>query len=386
MLGCLILGVLIVTNQSSIVTRGPANANASLNEAWTVARDTAASPDQLAAAEAKARRTLKREPLNSVAMSLIGAIRERQGKPAETEALMNAAVSINHRENIADLWLFDHLLAQKRYDPAFLRADALLRREADFTAQLFPRLVDSLSDPAAIDPLARRLAKAPSWRNIFTRSILDTYADPGPPFALLSAIKRAGGQVTPEELTSLLNRLVANKRYEEAYLDWILFLPDNMTSKIAYVYDGDFAGLPDSKPFGWNFADGASGVVENPPDRGDPALHIIYDGVANRTFPSQLLVIPPGHYVLDGQVMSGTTASAGRMEWVVTCEGQQQALADTVAPVATLGQWTRFSVGFTITPACPAQRLTLRAIHAQQSADIDLWYDKVNILPAGSAP
>ena len=122
MLGCLILGVLIVTNQSSIVTRGPANANASLNEAWTVARDTAASPDQLAAAEAKARRTLKREPLNSVAMSLIGAIRERQGKPAETEALMNAAVSINHRENIADLWLFDHLLAQKRYDPAFLRA------------------------------------------------------------------------------------------------------------------------------------------------------------------------------------------------------------------------------------------------------------------------
>ncbi len=382
----LVLAGLIFTNDSSIVTRGPANANASLNAAWQIVRDPAADAGKLADAESNARRTLAREPLNSVAMSLIGAIRERQGRPADTEALMTAAVNINHRENIADLWLFDHLLAQKNYDAAFLRADALLRREADFTSQLFPRLAGSLNDPNAIPPLARRLAKAPAWRNIFTRDIMDTYADSNGPFSLLSEIQKSGGQVTPEELTALLTRLVANKRYDEAYLDWILFLPDKMTTRIAYVYDGDFAGLPDSKPFGWNFADGASGVMEPPPDRpSDPALHIIYDGVANRNFPSQLLVVPPGRYQLKGEVMSGTPASAGRMEWVVTCEGQPTALAEAIAPAGVAGQWSQFTADFTISAACPAQRLTLRAIHAPQGADIDLWYDKVNIVPAGSA-
>ncbi len=378
------LAALVLSNDSSIVTRGPANANASLNALWDTVKDQSADTAKLDAAARQAHMTLHREPLNSVAMSLIGTIKDREGGAKNAEALMNAAVSINHRENIADLWLFDHLLAQRRYEPAFVRADSLLRREAEFTTQLFPRLASSLNDPEAAAPLAKRLAKGPAWRNVFTEKVIQSQPDPGVLFKLFSSIKDAKGTISPEELTGLLTRLVALGRFDEAYLDWILFLPDGVTSKLSNVYDGDFDGMPDSKPFGWNFTDGASGLVEPPEDRNDPALHVLYDGMVARQFPSQLMVIPPGRYSLIGEVKSETPTSAGRMAWIVQCEGQPVVLATAPAP-ATGGQWRKFSTDFVVPAGCPGQRLVLKGITGDRRADINLWYDKLNVVPAGAA-
>lgn len=382
--GSLLLIVLILRNDSSIVTRGPANANQSLNAAWNVVRNPQASPAQLALAEDKARATLHREPLNSVAISLIGTLRERQGKSAESLALMNAAVRINHRENIAELWLFDHLLAEKKYDQAFVRADALLRREQNFTRQLLPQLSASLSDPAAYEPLGQRLAKAPSWRPVFMEAFGETQPNPAATFKLYAAIKAAKGEITPDELSALLLRLVAAGRYEEAYLDWLILLPDQVASKVTNIYDGDFSGLPDSRPFGWNFSQGAIGFIEPPPGRDDPALHIIYNGSAKRDFPAQLLVLPPGQYALVGEVMSATPASAGRLNWQIQCiDNPGEPVGRAVAP-DTAGRWARFSATFAIPPGCTAQRLVLEKSATDQEAEVDIWYDKLNVQPAGS--
>ncbi len=384
-LGAVLLLVLILRNDSSIVTRGPANANQSLNAAWNIVRSPSASPTQLIAAETKARVTLHREPLNSVAISLIGTLRERQGKAADSQALMSAAVRTNHRENIAELWLFDHLLAEKNYDQAFVRADALLRREQNFTRQLLPQLSASLTDPAAYEPLGQRLAKAPSWRPVFMEALSETHPNPAATFKLYAAIKAARGEITPDELSALLLQLVAAGRYEEAYLDWLILLPDQVASKVTNIYDGDFSGLPDTRPFGWNFSQGATGFIEPPPGRDDPALHIIYNGSAKREFPAQLLVLPPGQYALVGEVMTATTSSAGRLGWQIQCVGDPP-VAVALAPVPdTAGRWVRFSTPFAVPPGCSAQRLVLDKSAAAQEAEIDVWYDKLNVQPAGAA-
>ncbi|MEI7933019.1 MAG: hypothetical protein WCI21_08200, partial [Alphaproteobacteria bacterium] len=214
-----------------------------------------------------------------------------------------------------------------------------------------------------------------------------TGSDPRRLFTLYAAIKKAKGEITPRELNALLTSVIATGRFEEAYLDWIILLPDSATSKLAYVYDGDFASLPEFPPFGWNSTSASSTYVEAPPGRTDPALHVVYDGVAERGFPSQLIVLPVGRYALTGEVMSATPSSEGRMQWAIDCVSAEPEgrLASLPAP-NTSGQWIRFSTAFTVPAGCPAQRLMLIRTPSDKAADIDLWYDKLNVVPAGAAP
>jgi hypothetical protein len=385
-MACLGLAGMILGNDSSIVTRGPAATDKSLSAGWALVQKPGASPADLEEAESRARSTLRREPLNSVAVSLIGAIRERQGNLADSERMMKAAVAINHRENVASLWLFNHSLSHRDYDQAFLSADMLLRREERFVPQLEPQIINSLEDPAAIEPLGRRLAKRPGWRAPLTELLGASKTNASGLFTLYAAIKKAGGEISPNELSALLNRLLSEQRYEEAYLDWIILLPDSATSKLTYVYDGDFSGLPEFRPFGWNFTNGSSSYVESPPGRGDPALHVVYDGVANRQFPAQLLVLPVGRYTFTGDVMSATPATEGRMEWTISCVRQtgNEELARAPAP-NTAGEWRRFSMALSVPPGCPAQMLALGRTPSEKEADIDLWYDHLKVLPAGAS-
>lgn len=382
-----VLAVLIVGNHSNLVTRGPNSPPAALDAAWEVVNNPDSTPDQLARAEDAARTALRKEPLSSSPVSLVAAIRDRQGQTDKAENLMRVAAKLNGRANIAQLWLFNHLLAQQKYDEAFTYADALLRRETDFTEQLFPELAGTLNDPAAVAPLARRLAKNPAWRPVFTEAVIENYPDPTGAFTLLSDIRASGGVVSQTELTAYLTRLVVAHRYEEAYLNWVLFLPEDVSSHLANVYDGEFDDLPAVRPFGWDIGGSISGDIESPPgslQEQDPALHVRYDGLAGRKFPQQLLVLPPGRYVLKGQVMTTTAASAGRLAWTVQCVGTANDLVRAPAP-DTDNAWQGFEAAFTISKDCPAQRLALSAGASESRADVDAWYDAISVEPAGSA-
>ena len=401
-LGGVGLAVLIVTNQASIVTRGPALADDRLDAIWGIVKGeqiteelsgdgtkvTEGKPPTAAELEDANRRVVKvlrREPLNSIAISLLANIRLRQGKDAAGEALMVAAERINHRENIADLWLFDRLLARKDYEGAFRAADALLRREKAFSQQLFPQLISSMNDPKALDALAKRLAKGPDWRPGYTDAIGQSTTNTQSVFRLLAAIKAAGGQITHDEMASVVARLVSLGRFEEAYLDWLILMPDEATAKLAYVYDGDFENLPDARPFGWALSGGTGAYVETPPGHGDDALHVNYAGQANPDFAAQLVVIPPGRYELTGEVMTSSRDTEGKLAWQINCmDGLRTPLLSAPAPAAD-GQWRSFSIAFTVPAGCQAQGLALRRVGLQRTPELDIWYDKLNIRPAGGA-
>ena len=385
-LGCAILAALILTNRASIVTRGPGLADARLNAIWSVVRNEAATTADLEEANRKTLNILRREPLNSIAVSLAANIRFRQGRAAEGEALMMAAQRVNHRENMADLWLFDHLLARKDYAGAFRAADALLRREREFTQQLFPVLTSSLNDPNAVPELAKRLAKSPGWRPVFTEAIGRSTTDPQAVFSLLAAIKSAGGDVTHDEMSNVVTRLISARRFEEAYLDWLILMPDEATSKVAYVYDGAFESLPDARPFGWNLNSAGGAYIEPAQGRTDEALHVLYSGAADRDFATQLVIIPPGHYRLTGEILTSNRTTSGQLAWQLLCADQARSQLMSAPATESTGQWRAFSVAFTVPGGCPAQSLVLKRATTNRAPEIDVWYDKLIIRPTGDAP
>lgn len=383
----LCMAVLVVTsNRASVVSRGPSNPVV-LESAWAIVNNPQASEAQLAEAESLARQALAREPLLTNGATLIATIRDRQGRDDEAEALMRKASSLNHRSNVADLWLFRAHLDARRYEEAFLHADALLRRQTEFTEQLFPLLARTMNDPSSIPPLGERLAKQPSWRMNFLQGVIFSHPDPAAPFGLMQEIKAAGGELTPIETRVYLARLIRDQLYEEAYLAWLLFLPDDISTRVTHIYDGDFDSFPDAQPFGWNFFAGARGSIEAPTLHGrpdDPALYVYHDGVTQVGFPGQLLVLPPGRYVLSGEVLTETPESGDRFSWLISCVGSAQPLLRTTMP-DTDDRWREFAQAFVVPTGCEAQQLELVAVRDDRRVDIRAWFDKISVEPEQGA-
>lgn len=363
--------------QLGVATPTPAG---QLGEAWSVLSQPAAERDY-AKAERLAKSALERQPLQSGAASLLAVIAEQRGDKPSAARLMRAAANLSRRDNIADYWLFDHEIKAGAFDQAALHADALLRRDfLSVESYIYPRLLAGFSNPAFGKAVAQRLAKRPEWRPRFLSFANAKLPNPGAPFIIFSAMQAAGSRPTAEELEPYYRRLIAAGQYEEAYLSWVLFLPQETVSRLENVYDGDFEGWVETPPFGWNFDAGVRGSIESsePYGRAGMALRVEYDGLTLPKMPSQILILPPGRYRLTGLVMTTSAESAGRMAWAVNCAAGQ-ALLPVVPVPDTKGSWARFSQDLSVPEGCKGQTLTLTPLPGGQRANIEIWFDQLSI-------
>jgi hypothetical protein len=97
-----------------------------------------------------------------------------------------------------------------------------------------------------------------------------------------------------------------------------------------------------------------------------------------------MVVIPPGSYTFSGEVLTSTSDSVGNIGWEMRCMVQPQPVVLTAPAPNTGGQWKRFSIPFSVPSGCTAQSLRLKRATTERAPDIDVWYDKVNIQPAGA--
>jgi hypothetical protein len=342
-----------------------------------------ASLEDLPSIARDAKLTLAESPLDARALSVLASVAEREGDAKRATELMRTAGRLSHRSASVDSWLFGHAIATRQYDEAFLHADALMRRRPDSLVSLFPPVLASVNNPAAIEPMARRLAFNPEWRTQFLMFSADRSSQTA--FGLMSSLKKLGSPPTVEELSYYLNRLVNDQRFEEALADWRVLKPASAGDG-RLVNDGDFSATQWIAPFGWDFEGTVVGNVEPADEHGrdEPALRIDYDGSARARFPQQLVVLAPGRYRLTGEALTANTESAGSLQWNVTCvEGQ---ILGSWRTVDTNMQWRRFAVDFDV-PAqgCRAQWLVLKPNREDRRTIVEAWYDKLAIVPLSGA-
>lgn len=338
------------------------------------------SPAERSELEGRARGILRRHPLEAGAVSLLGNLRRIEGNTREADLLFRAAWKLNHRDAPADLWLLERAMGNRRFPEAFLHADALLRRESKVRERLFPTLLMALDDPAATGPLVERLRLGPAWRRPFFAT---SFTSPGQQraAALLWAIKDSGGAITKDEVEAYLSALVAARRYEEAFLARILFLPSGELPAAAGVFDGGFTGAGTFAPFGWRLESGSGGsvAIETSGPK-DGSLRIDLFDPTPQTLALQLLVLPPGSYQLTLRGRSSSNETAGALAWSVFCAETQQVLV--TLPVAIRGDdWQTLKTSFTVAPSgCSGQLLKLSSGAYGASGRTSLWFDDLAVI------
>lgn len=329
-----------------------------------------------------AREILTRQPLSAQAAGLLAVVAARQGATAKADELMQASFDLNHRDLAVNGWLFDKAIQARRYPDAFTHADIMLRRTVEMDERLFPILMAAATDPAAIRPLAERMKAQTRWRTALIFALADDERTTQVVPALFTDIQGQGGRIQPAELSRLLVRLTEKGRFDQAYLNWLLFNPIEDLTKLRYVYDGDFEGWPEVVPFSWQY--GGNADIDAMEDRPGTALRVSYDGVSATVLPRQLIMLTPGEYVLSMEYLNRSEEAGRRLVWTVACPSAPSTVATLEVPFSG-GGWKRLETRFQTPADCPAQQLSLAPIRGDRRALVEVWFDKVLIEPAGGA-
>jgi hypothetical protein len=354
-------------------------------EAWR-ALPKAKTPDEFAALERTARTSLARGPLDGHAVSLLGTVSDARGDTGKAEAFMRAASRLSHRDDAADLWLFQNGVQARRYDDAFTHLDGFLRRNHPRPMPAMIKVIAAAAyQPDAMPAFARRLAHNPVWRGDFYIYLAGITTEPSAAFPLMNMVKEAGSPPTAQEISLDVSRMAAAGRYDEAYLHWLLFLPPDKATEISDLKDGDFKGTH-TPPFGWDLSTGKA-VIETASayGRDEKALRMGYNGFSEAAFTRQLLMLTPGTYDFTGSYLTESPDSAGRFRWTVICAASQAPLVEQ-KPQDSHQQWRTFSVRFTVPEdGCTAQWLTATALPGLNHVAVGAWYDRLAMSRAPDA-
>lgn len=384
-LACIGIGLAVVVVQNAAISRTRANPDTDSSRRLLTQIDKPLSAKQRQQLLLDAKGILRQEPLDVRAVGLLAVLNAQQGNQAQADRFMRAAFDINRRDITVNAWMLDQELKARRYDAAVRHADILMRRRADIRPAVYASLWSTLADPAAIKPLAKALAAEPSWRAGFFIATIDNPGGANLAPVIMAEVAAQGSRIAPAELSRLLARLVEAKHYEQAYVNWLLFIPLDDLSKLRNVYDGDFEGWPQVYPFTWLLGQGINGAIEPAGDvgRDGSALHVAYDGVSATVFPRQMLLLPPGSYAFTGEYLTPSEESGERLRWTVQCADATEPLGGFVVG-DTKSQWRTFRANFTVPADCKAQWLSLVPIRGERRVLAQAWFDHFAVELAGT--
>lgn len=327
-------------------------------------------------------------PVGAEPLILLALTSERSGDAARAEALMRLAEKRSWRNPVVEGWLFNRMAATGDFGGALVRADALLRSfQSDVGDRVREALARLAADPRAIPPLAKLLAANPPWREWFLSAFLANRSQFDASAALLQALAVAHAPLTPAELSYYLDALVSEDQFERAQFVWLDSLPSDRSREITYVHNGDFAAPLAKSPFDWRFADqnvAEVGVAASPAPATGPALRIEF---ANRRvsspLASELLLLPPGDYVLSGYAMTDQLVNERGLWWTLSCADKDKNLPlGFTERMSGSRPWQKFAARFEVPPSCTAQwlRLELAArVRLEQQVSGTAWFGDLTV-------
>lgn len=353
-------------------------------EARTAKAGALIEAEDLRGAERLALASIDRSPLNPDAAAILGYVRSARGGGGEAAPFMAASARMAWGNETAQLWMLGKAVASQRVEEAVLRSDALLRQRSH-REELFPFLRGLTRTPAALPPLARRLAKRPKWRfdymQLLTALTPDTYEAH---WALLAEMEKTPAPPTAAEVSAYVSRLADAGYYEEARAAWIRF--SERITDTGFILDGGFRGLggaAQNSPFEWTreTLPAISIGLQPPPGGGGTALHITSDGRPSGPALAQTILLPPGSYTVTTEALEMRADSLRSVQWQLKClGGGGTATVSATESQSASGNWQKLRSRVQVSAACPAQRLELRVDH-DSPRDLDLWLRSVRIDP-----
>ncbi len=334
---------------------------------------------------ALATRALANDPLNAEAFRLLA---ETVDDPGRARVLMQDAVKHSRREGVALFWLLNDSFYRKDYQSALSYADIMLRTRPELTKYILNYVSLIAEDPEGLSLLVKVLAKGPKWREQFLESFPGSMRQIDTPLKLMAGLKESGSPPSSKELAPYLDVLIGKNRVDAAYNAWLQFLPAPELANVRLLTNGNFESSPSGLPFDWRIAPGLNSVAELVAPASDGRgrfLHMSF-GSGRVKFPelSQIVLLGPGRYRLEGQLRGRIVAKRG-LRWQLACAtGSRQVLAQTDMLLGETQQWRVFTLEAVVPEGQDCVGQALRLFHDSRSASEEfisgeIWFGGLHL-------
>jgi len=344
----------------------------------------------LPAARDTAQRALRADPLQWRAYRVLAELAERSGEPGRAYALYRIAARHQPRDAATRVWLFNHHIAAGQAALAVSDLDALLRARPQLIPALSGIITGVATRPETQAAFVDALVRQPPWRATVVPMLVRQASDLDGLARLIEALRRSPVGLDASTHGDWVERLIRERRYDQAYLHWVGALPDDRRKVIGNVYNGDFGHRPTDAGFDWRI-ESVAGAHQDILDSGTgAALRLSFDDqrVPFRHL-SQLLLLPPGHYRLAGKARAEALRSSVGLAWTLSCAEDDNIIA-TSEPLRGEHDWRSFTVDFSVPEArCVAQWLRLVSaarLASEQRISGSLWVDELSVTRQAAQP
>jgi len=357
----------------------PFDARAKVKSAEMQLARSRASPAAIARARTLALAALRRDPTLVQAWRLLALAASADGRDPEAARLFHFAERLSRRDLPTQLWLIEENVSRNDIRGALRHYDIALRTSLASPEILFPVLVRASGDSGVVGPLGDLLAADPPWRETFMWQLVADAPNDAHVVRLFERIARRDEPLDPDLSRALLQRLVNREKYPEALRAFALVSGQRVSG--AGVRNGDFERTNETPPFDWLLEDGATLRAEQvrSGDRRGNILNLYAANGNGGAGARQLLMLPPGQYVLSALAGAVESASPARLSWTVICarEGGAALLNAHAEPVEPRARQLRLA--FRVPAGCPAQWLSLNITADFQTESASAWVDSVRI-------
>lgn len=304
-----------------------------------------------------ARRALLADPTATEALTVLGFQAQLRGETAKTDQIFLYSTALSRRELRPRVWAIEEAVERGDIASALRSYDIALRTSNDAATILFPTLVKALSEPRIQAALLPILATDPVWTEDFVAFAANSGTEPEGTIALLRKGRTIGLEAPDNVRASLVDTLMAQNKPSEA---WNYYRTFRSADRRDQSRDPQFSlDVPVRTIFDWQVGRDPrlSAAILREGDKG--LLDFSVPPSAGGELVSQLQLLPPGTYRIEGRSRGVNQPERSQPYWALTCQGGSELGR---VPLTNSDQnGGRFTGRFTVPSGCGVQTLALIA-------------------------
>ncbi|MCJ2180443.1 hypothetical protein [Novosphingobium album (ex Hu et al. 2023)] len=317
-----------------------------------------------------------REPVNSYALGMLGAVADYRHDTSHARKLFRLSEAMSRRNLLSQMWLVEDAVNRDDVHEVILHYDRAMRVSKESRQTLIPILVEAIAEPAILENLLPVLAERPSWSDEFAFMMSAKGNDPQAMSAVVAALKPDLSRPGERRLVeSILLRMVALNAEREA-INTVNRL-EGRAGSTRTMQGGDFEEVTGTLPFAWSL-------------RKDENIHAFRSSVPTGGFglwietqedmagvaATQLVGLAAGRHALTGTAGRVPANIAGRPAIGILCEHGKVLGRFVLPPAGENGRSFRFEFDV------PAQDCVTQwvKLEAAPEGDTNTWFDKLAIV------
>lgn len=299
-----------------------------------------------------ARSALHSEPTAVDALDVLALQAQLRNEPAQSRQMLSHSLLLSRRQLPPRLWAIEEAALRGDVDGALANYDIALRTSNAAAPRLFPILSAALTERSIRTKLVDILARRPVWREGFVSHAARAGLQPAATARFFAEAERRGIPIDNEMRTALVDNIASRHSPQEAWAYFASVRPGvarNRSGDPRFEFRGQRRSL-----FDWN----ASNFATFQRDAQGGLLEFEVPATGSGPLASQVMVLPPGRYVLRGTTGAIDASNGAFPYWSLRCGTREIGEVPVDPAAASEGQ---FSGYFSVPTDCKVQTLALVA-------------------------